>query len=143
MTINFCTPFVYLACLDDNTSPMHYTEVNSKEGVATYTLKYPSWEYEPRGSLMTVEMSVRVFVAWIPWISRREIAFDKIKYNITKSLNGHLDVTQSNRSIHYKGGRAVVSALNYTKLTVNFSDPHGSNIIDLIDITFNFEILFM
>ena len=117
---------------------MHYTEVTSKVGVATYTLKYPSWEYEPRGSLMTIEMSVRVFVPWIPWISRREIAFDKINYNITKSLNGHLDVTQSNRTIHYKGQRAVVSALNYTKLTVNFSDPHGSNIIIKIDIEFNF-----
>ena len=120
--------FVYIACLDDNTSPMHYTEVSSKNAVATYTLKYPSWEYEPPGNFMTVEMSIRVFVPWIPWISRKEIAFEKINYNITKSLNGHLDVIQSNRTINYDGNTALVSTLNYAKLDVNFSDPHGRNI---------------
>ena len=112
---------------DDDTSPMHYTELESRDGKANYTVSYPSYHYGHR-DIMKVMMTVRVFVPWIPYISRKEIAYDQIEYHITKSLNGRIRVTQPNRDIKYINSRAVVSTLNMTKLEVNFHDPNGKTI---------------
>ena len=126
-----------LSILDDDTSPMHFTELESPDGAESYTLRYPSRHYEPLAQpidRMNVEMTVRVFIPWIFW-SRREIAYDKINYNITKSLNGQLDVSQINRTIRFDDyNRAIVSASNSTKFTVTLDDPHGNNIKIIIYI---------
>ena len=114
----------HVTFIDDDTSPMHYKELESKDGEANYTLSYSSKNYGYYG-MINVEMTVRVFVPWIPWISRKEIGFDKINYRITKSLVGHINVTQPNRTIRFDGANAIVSTLNTTTLEVIFHDPHG------------------
>ena len=120
---------------DDDTSPMHYTELESKDGKANYTVSYPSYHYGHR-DIMKVMMTVRVFVPWIPYISRKEIAYDQIEYHITKSLNGRILVTQPDRDIKYINSRAVVSTLNMTKLEVNFHDPNGKIIFAFFSLSY-------
>ena len=128
--------------LDDDTSPMHYTELESKDGKANYTVSYPSYHYGHR-DIMKVMMTVRVFVPWIPYISRKEIAYDQIEYHITKSLNGRILVTQPDRDIKYINSRAVVSTLNMTKLEVNFHDPNGKSIFAFFDFELMLILVYM
>ena len=95
----------------------------SKNGFVEYMITYPSRVYG-NPNVFNVQMSVRVFVPWMPWM-RKEIAFDKVNFQITKSLNGYMNVTQTNRTLKTKDNQAIVSTTNNTKFEVKLHDPHG------------------
>ena len=109
--------------LDDDVSPMHSHESSSEVGAVNYTLTYPSnYYYHPTGII--VVMTVRVFVPWMI-ITRKEIAYNIISYRITKALNGHIIVQQSNRTIVLAESGAIVSTKNVTDVEVDLYDPHS------------------
>ena len=115
--------------LDDDVSPMHFKELQSDDGVQTYTINYPHDEYQIEGNVLEVEMTIRVYVPFL-FVTRKKIASDTITYQITKSLNGKLVVSQTNRTIKFDDNKsAIVSTQNITKLTVDLHDPHGNFII--------------
>ena len=117
--------------LVDDVSPIHYHEFKSKDGMQTNTIDYPYKEYDIEGNVFEIVMYVRVYVpkVYVPHliIARQRIASGKIRYNITKSLNGKLDITQINRTINMDEDKySIVSTQNITKLNVDLHDPHGN-----------------
>ena len=110
---------------DDDVSPMHYKELESKAGVESYTINYPSKEYDIEGNFLEVEMTVRVYVPYLIF-ARKKIASGVITYRITKFLTGKIEVSQKNRTINFDDNKnAIVSTQNSTRLNVNLHDPHG------------------
>ena len=68
-------------------------------------------------------MTVRVFNKWI-FGRRHEIAYDSIRYQITKQLNGNMNVSQLNRTIVEADTGAIISTKNDTKVEIDLWDPH-------------------
>ena len=111
--------------LVDDVSPIHYHEFTSKDGIQTNTIDYPYKEYDIEGNVFEIVMTVRVHVT--RRFYRKKIATGKIRYNITKSLNGKIDVTQINRTINIDEDKySIVSTQSITKLNVDLHDPHGN-----------------
>ena len=109
----------HFSFLDDDASPIHIQEVETESGIVNYTLKYPSRDYSSRYYSMTV----RVFNKWA-FGRRQEIAYDNIRYRITKQLNGEMKVTQSSRTIVEAEKGAIISTNTSTKVEINLYDPH-------------------
>ena len=116
----------YIFILVDDVSPMHYKELTSNDGMQTATFDYPYKEYDIEGNVFEIAMTVMVYeTKSIFW--RKKIATGTIRYNITKSLNGKIDVTQVNRTISTDEDKySIVSTQNITKLNVDLYDPHGN-----------------
>ena len=107
---------------------MHYNEFESKDGTQTNTIAYPYKEYENERNVLVVEMTVRVYIPFLI-LARKKIASGVIRYRITKSLNGKIDVTQTNRTLHVdKYKHSIVSTQNITRFNVNLHVPHGKDI---------------
>ena len=112
--------------LVDDVSPIHYHEFKSKDGMQTNTISYPYKEYDIEGNVFEIVMTVRVYETYSIFF-RKIIATGTIRYDITKSLNGKLDVTQTNRTINVDEDKySIVSTQNITKLNVGLHDPHGN-----------------
>ena len=117
------TKLFYTSSSDDDGSPTHFTEIQSDSGVANYTLSYPSENYEQRRYTMTI----RVFNKWL--FARKEIAYNSIKYDITKALNGHMNVKQDKKLIVTGDTGAIVSTKTVTRVEIELYDPHGTLLI--------------
>ena len=111
--------------LVDDVSPIHYHEFKTKDSTQTFTIDYPYKEYDIEGNVFEIVMTVMVHVIHIFY--RKKIATGTIRYNITKNLNGKLDVSQVNRTISIDEDKySIVSTQNVTKLNVDLHDPHGN-----------------
>ena len=122
----FRTIITYMFILVDDVSPIHYREFKTKDGMQTNTISYPYKEYDIEGNVFEIVMTVRVYVTQFIFY-RKKIATGQIRYSITKSLNGKLDVTQINRTINIDEDKySIVSTQNITKLNVDLHDPHGN-----------------
>lgn len=108
---------------------MHFNELESDDGVKTYIISYPHKEYQIEGNVLEIEMTIRVYVPFL-FVTRKKIASGTITYQITKSLNGKIDVSQTNRTINFDDNKsAIISTQNNTKFNVDLWDPHGNFII--------------
>ena len=118
--------FIFISV--DDESPLHYNEYESKNGTQTNTINYPYREYENEGNFLVVEMTVSVYVPFLIF-ARKKIASGVIRYRITKALNGKIDVTQTNLTLHVdKDNYSIVSTQNITRFNVNLHVPHGKDI---------------
>jgi len=114
---DFRPPFYF--SFNDDASPIHVDEEETDLGTANYTLKYPSRDYSARQYTMTV----RVYTKWI-FGRRHEIAYDNVVYEITKQLNGQMDVNQKNRKIKEGKHGSIISTKEVTKVDIDLYDPH-------------------
>ena len=111
------TRFVFL---DDDASPIHVDEEETKLGTANYTIKYPSRDYSSRRYTMTV----RVYAKYGIFGRRHEIAYDYVDYDITKQLNGKMSVIQGKKAMKEGKNGAIISTNQTTKIEIDLYDPH-------------------
>ena len=55
---------------------------------------------------------------------RHEIAYENVKYEITKQLNGEMLVTQTNRTIKEGSHGSIISTKQNTKVEIDLYDPY-------------------
>ena len=73
-------------------------------------------------------MTVRVYILKMFGI-RHEIAYENVKYEITKQLNGEMLVTQTNRTIKEGSHGSIISTKQNTKVEIDLYDPYCKLII--------------
>ena len=98
----------------DNASPAHFREELTDETTSNITLVYSSKRYE--GS--TYKMTVMAYV--VVGIFREELATAFMEFQITKSLNGKVNVNQRSQ---IKNNPVLVSNENKTEIQVQLHDP--------------------
>ena len=74
-------------------------------------------------------MTVRVYILKMFGI-RHEIAYENVKYEITKQLNGEMLVTQTNRTIKEGSHGSIISTKQNTKVEIDLYDPYCKFIIN-------------
>ena len=65
---------------------------------------------------------------------RHEIAYENVKYEITKQLNGEMLVTQTNRTIKEGSHGSIISTKQNTKVEIDLYDPYCKLIIIIYTI---------
>lgn len=102
----------------DTTFPGHYnqTETMGDTTNMNYTIVYPSSEYDTG----TYEMTLTIFrFDLIYWVRVGRV---QIKFELTRALNGHLEVTQNGLNTSTP---CIVSSIELTKIDVKFHDPEN------------------
>ncbi len=97
----------------DDASPGHFDEKERDSTRDNYTVTYSSKEYEEREYIMTVRVYTKIA------FFREELAASSLKYSITKTLNGRLQIVQKGSRDH------IVSSDKETELKVRLHDPSG------------------
>jgi len=105
----------------DTASPGHYKETEANGTVTTlnYTIVYPSEAYDSHNYEMSLTIYEFDFFYW------REIGKEKIRFSITKELNGHLTVMQNYGRTETRLGESIISSVKETEIDVVFHDPKG------------------
>jgi len=109
----------------DQLYPSHYkeVEVNGTVTELSYAITYPSAEYESGNYEMFLTVyKFNVFY----WKSIGEM---RIEFSLTKSLNGHLELSQNGLVT-----QSIVSSVKKTSIDVKFHDP--SNFLDNAEIRY-------
>jgi len=103
----------------DTASPGHYkeTEANGSVTNSNYTITYPSAEYDSQNYEMSLTIYEFDFFYW------REVGKDKVRFSITKELNGHLEVMQNYGRQETQSGESIISSVKETEINVMFHDP--------------------
>ena len=99
----------------DNTSPSHWKEIESNGSTTkmNYTITYPSSDYYSSEYEMTlVIFKYTIFMFW------ENLGETRIKFSLTKELNGQLIVSQNNLVT-----QTIVSNNSLTSIDVQFHDP--------------------
>lgn len=102
----------------DTTFPDHYnqTETMGDTTNMNYTIVYPSSKYNTG----TYEMTLTIFkFDLIYWIRVGRV---QIKFELTRELNGHLEVTQNGLNTSTP---CIVSSIKSTNIEVKFHDPEN------------------
>jgi len=102
----------------DTTFPGHYnqTETMGDTTNMNYTIVYPSSEYDTG----TYEMTLTIFkFDLIYWVRVGRV---QIKFELTRALNGHLEVTQNGLNTSTP---CIVSSIKHTTIDVKFHDPEN------------------
>jgi len=98
----------------DTASPGHYkeTETNGSVTSINYEIVYPSSTYDSNQYDMTLTIYEYDFFYW------RAVGKAQIEFNITRELNGHLEVLQNGLI-----SPGIVSSVKTTAIDVKFHDP--------------------
>ena len=77
----------------DNTSPGHFNETEADSSIVerNYTIVYPVRMYEPSTYYMTLTIYEYMLLYW------RQIGAKTVKFQITRELNGDLDIYQNGK----------------------------------------------
>jgi len=102
----------------DTTSPGHYkeTETNGTVTSMNYTIVYPSTEYDTGIYEMTLTIFESEFMFW------KRVGRVQIKFELTRALNGHLEVTQNGLNTSTP---CIVSSIKTSVIDVKFYDPEN------------------
>lgn len=98
---------------NDDASPGHGEEQNTRHTVSNWTLTYGSKKYEEHQYTMTVRVYTDVT------FFREKLAQATLKFAITKTLNGRLIVNQNGSHDH------IVASTKDVTLKVDIHDPEG------------------
>jgi len=100
----------------DTTSPGHFreTETNGTVTKMNYTIVYPSSVYESSQYEMSLTIYEYNFIYW------KIIGEAKVKFDLTKELNGHLELSQNGLVT-----QSIVSSVKSTSIDVKFHDPEN------------------
>lgn len=103
----------------DTASPGHYKETETNGSVLNlnYTIVYPSSEYDSNSYEMSLTIYEYEFFYW------NEIGKDKIRFSITRDLNGDLVVLQNKGRQETQSGESIISSVKETEIEVVFHDP--------------------
>lgn len=103
----------------DSASPGHYKEMETNGSVLTlnYTIVYPSSQYYSNNYEMSLTIYEYEYFYW------NEIGKDKIRFSITRDLNGDLVVLQNNERQETQSGESIISSVKETEIQVVFHDP--------------------